>query len=82
MPEIHVAMLRKWNVEYGAELVGMTGDVLNLRVARKPQTKEEATTLAIEMFYYCEDIVTQGTGSINALAASLMESDYWYFWWD
>jgi Domain of unknown function (DUF4253) len=81
-PEVHAAMLRKWNEKYGAELVGMTGDVLNVRVSRRPATKEEALALAEEMFHYCGDIVTQGVGNLAVLAAMLMVSDYWYFWWD
>jgi Domain of unknown function (DUF4253) len=81
-PEVHVAMLKKWNEKYGAELVGMTGDVLNLRVSRRPVTKEEALALAEEMYHYCGDIVTQGVGDLAVLAAMLMVSDYWYFWWD
>jgi Domain of unknown function (DUF4253) len=80
--EIHVAMLRKWHEKYGAELVGMTGDVLNLRIATRPATKDEALALAREMYFYCSDIVEQGVGSIAALAALLMVSDYWYFLWD
>jgi Domain of unknown function (DUF4253) len=80
--EQHVVMLRKWHEKYGAELVGITGDVMNLRVSKQPATREEAIKLAEEMFHYCEDIVTQGTGDLAALAAMLMVSDYWYFWWD
>jgi hypothetical protein len=79
---VHVAMLRKWQREYGAELVGITDDVLNIRVARRPTSKKEAIVLAEEMFHYAPDVVVQGTESISALAASLMRSDYWYFWWD
>jgi hypothetical protein len=80
--DVHVAMLRKWHELYGAELVGMTGDVLNVRVKKRPQTREEALALAEEMYHYCADIVEQGTETTSALAASLMVSDYWYFWWD
>jgi Domain of unknown function (DUF4253) len=81
-PETHVAMLRKWQKLYGAEIVGMTADVINVRVKTKPQSREEALKLASEMYHYCEDIVTQGTGDIAPLAATLMASDYWFFWWD
>jgi Domain of unknown function (DUF4253) len=81
-PEAHVAMLRKWQKLYGAEIVGMTSDVINIRVKTKPQSREEALKLASEMYHYCEDIVTQGTGDIAPLAATLMVSDYWFFWWD
>ena len=81
-PEVHVAVHRKWRAQYGAEIVGISGDVINLRVARRPATREEAMALAREQFLYCSDIVLQGTDTLESLATSLMESDYWYFWWD
>lgn len=81
-PEIHVAALRRWGADYGAEIVGITGDVMNVRVKRRPATRDEAIALAREQYAYCADIVDQGVDSIAALAASLMASDWWYFWWD
>jgi hypothetical protein len=81
-PEYHVAALRRWHGRHGAELIGMNGDTLNLRAARRPQTREEAMTLAREQYGYCPDIVDQGVESLSALAATLMASDWWYFWWD
>lgn len=81
-PEVHVAVLRRWHERYGAELIGISNDVLNLRVARRPATRADALALAEEQTYYCLDIVDQGVGSVAALAASLMVSEWWYFWWD
>ena len=81
-PEIHVAALRSWRDRYGAELVGLSNDVMNIRVTRKPQTREEALSLAREHYEYCNDIVDQGVGSLSNLAAALMAHDWWYFWWD
>jgi len=78
----HVAALRAWRERYGAELVGIDGDTLNLRVSRKPATREEALELARAQYIYCNDIVDQGVGSYKALAAELMAHDWWYFWWD
>jgi hypothetical protein len=31
---------------------------------------------------YCPDIVEQGVESVSALAAHLLDSPLWYFWWD
>jgi len=81
-PEVHVALLRQWKQRYGAELVGLSGDVLNLRAARRPTTRDAALALAREQYLYCPDIVDQGVGALRPLAASLMESDWWFFWWD
>ena len=81
-PEEHVAVLRRWADIYGAELVGISGDVIEMRVLRPPKTREAAMVLATEQYDYCSDIVTQGTQSISALAADLLDDPTWYFWWD
>jgi Domain of unknown function (DUF4253) len=81
-PEYHVAALRHWREHYGAELVGLDMDVLNLRVARKPATRDEALELARVQHAYCNDIVDQGTDYLSVLAAELMAHNWWYFWWD
>lgn len=81
-PEYHVAALRSWHRRYGAELVGIGGDVLNLRVTRRPKDRGEALALAREMYLYDEDIVSQGTETFAVLGATLMASDWWFFWWD
>ena len=80
--EYHVAALRSWRDRYGAELVGLSFDVINIRVADKPETREEAMALAREQYGYCNDIVDQGVGTLSELAASLKAHDWWYFWWD
>ena len=78
----HVAALRAWRDHYAAELIGLGADTLNLRVARKPVTRDEALELARVQHAYCNDIIDQGVGSYRALAAVLMADDWWYFWWD
>jgi hypothetical protein len=81
-PEYHVAALRSWRDRFGAELIGLSHDVMNIRVKRRPETREAALDLAREQYAYCSDIVDQGVETLSALAAVLMESDWWYFWWD
>lgn len=81
-PEYHVAALRSWRERYGAELIGLSGDVMNLRIERHPTTRQEAIDLAREQFLYCEDIVSQGTETLAPLAAMLMQDPWWFFWWD
>ena len=80
--EYHVAAMRRWRDRYGAELVGMSFDTINLRVATKPKTRAEALALAREQYVYCNDIIDQGGQAYSALAASLMANDWWFFWWD
>lgn len=81
-PEYHVAALRSWRDRYGAELVGLSSDVMNLRVTRPPQTREDALALAREHYAYCNDLIDQGVETLSALAADRMYKRWWYFWWD
>jgi hypothetical protein len=81
-PEYHVAALRSWRDRFGAELVGLSFDVMNLRVARRPQGRPAALDLAREHYLFCNDVVDQGVGTLNALAAALATNAWWYFWWD
>lgn len=81
-PAHHVAALRAWRSLYGAELIGLGADTINLRVSRNPTTRETALELARAQHVYCSDIIHQGVGSYRALAAGLMASDWWFFWWD
>jgi hypothetical protein len=81
-PEVHCAFHREWQTKFGAEITGMSGDVVECVVKRPPGNREAATTLAWEQYWYCADIVEQGCESISSLAAILLNSPYWYFWWD
>ncbi|HEY9841035.1 MAG: DUF4253 domain-containing protein [Candidatus Sericytochromatia bacterium] len=81
-PEVHVRLLQEWEQSHGAELVGYTGDVLELKVQRPPQTLEQAQQLARVQYAYCPDIVEQGVQTLENLARTLVNSSVWYFWWD
>jgi hypothetical protein len=80
--EAHVAAHKLWFETYGAELVAMDLATMELRVPRPPTTREAALALALQQYAYCYDIVDQGVGSIDALAASLTNGSVWFFWWD
>ena len=81
-PELHVAFLRDWGRRYGAVPACITHDIIECVVARPPWTRDDARALAAEQFVYCGDIVSQGTGTVERLAAELWASPMWYFWWD
>ena len=81
-PHIHVAVWRYWRRRYGIRLVSMRFDRLEFSVSRPPRNKSAALELAREHHAYCDDIITQGVGSLSNLAAILMVSPYWHFWWD
>jgi len=80
--EVHCAFHRQWQAEFGSEITGMSNDIVECTVARPPTTREAAVKLAWEQYWYCADIVDQGCGTVSNLAATLLKSDYWYFWWD
>lgn len=80
--EVHCAFHHQWFERFGAEITGMSGDVVECTVANPPRDREKATALAWEQYWYCTDIVDQGCESVSNLAATLINSHYWYFWWD
>ncbi|HEV2947682.1 MAG TPA: DUF4253 domain-containing protein [Gemmataceae bacterium] len=80
--EEHAAIMKYWHEHFGAEVVGITNDVVEMLVKRPPSTKNEALALAREQYLYCQDIVEQGTETLEALAWTLLGGRVWYFWWD
>jgi hypothetical protein len=81
-PEEHAAVFRQWHRDYGAEVVGISGDTIEMTVGRPPQDRDAALKLAFDQYAYCADLVDQGTQTIDNLAAALLKSRVWYFWWD
>jgi hypothetical protein len=81
-PEVHCAFHREWQERYGAEITGMSGDVVECTVMKPPTDRKTSIILAWEQYWYCADIVEQGCGSVSNLAATLLNSPYWFFWWD
>ncbi len=81
-PSVHVSVLARWERMYAAEIVGMTRDTLELTVGNPPTEPGEALDLAYEQMGYCEDIVLQGTLTLERLAATLLGGRVWFFWWD
>jgi hypothetical protein len=75
-----VSALRSWRDRFGAELVGYSHDTMNIRVQRPPSSREEALELAREHYLFCSDALNEVT--LKELAALLIESDWWHFWWD
>lgn len=80
--EEHAALFKHWYQQHGATVACITDDIIELTVERPADTREEALALARQQFVYCADIVDQGVGSLEALAATLLGGTVWYFWWD
>ncbi len=79
--EYHISALRSWKERYGAELISLGSDSLQLKINKRPGSKKEALELAREHYAYCKHIVDPGNATLSDLAASLMQSDEWFFWW-
>ena len=82
IPAVHCAIWKYWEKKFHAHIVAMTHDVIEAKVYSPPTSKEQALELAKQQYVYCSDIVSQSVGSIASLAASLLNDDKWYFWWD
>jgi hypothetical protein len=81
-PDKHVCVQRYWYNHYKAELVVMTHATLIFRVASPVSSRDAALELAREHMAYSTDVVFQGYGTLKALASNLLNSNYWWFWWD
>jgi hypothetical protein len=78
----HVAVLRWWQERYGAELVTLTRDQIELLVARPPRDPATMVQVAVEMLGYCPDLDVLGTGMVAVLANEVVPHRRWSFWWD
>jgi hypothetical protein len=78
----HVAVLRHWQQRYGAELVTLTRDYIELLVARPPRDPATTVQVAVELLGYCPDLDVQGTGMVAVLANELVPHRRWSLWWD
>lgn len=78
----HEAVLSHWHREYGAELLTLTFDVIELTVPHPPTIPARIARVAEEQTAYCPDIVDQGVGTTTALAEQQVYSHKWFFWWD
>ena len=78
----HAATFQFWDEQYGAEVVAMAGDVVEMRVARPPTDRDDALELAAQQYLYCEGHRGTRDGDLQRLAAVLLGGTVWHFWWD
>ena len=81
-PAVHVMLHKLWSEKYGARLVTMAFDTIELSIERPIKSREEALEVAQLQYEYCNDIIDQGAETLENLAASLIGATTWYFWWD
>lgn len=80
-PEVQVAFHKTWFERYHMEPLLMGHDTLVCRLAHPPKSRDEALRLAREHFAYCSDSLNI-LQTLDALAAHLLNSSVWSFWWD
>lgn len=76
------AVLRSWEQRFGAVLTVLGFDTLELSVAAPPITTSRALRLAAEHRAFCRDMFRAQPGTLRDVAASLVRSPVWRFWWD
>ena len=81
-PRAFNAVLRAWQARFGAVPIAADGSTLHFVVTRPPSDLDGARQLAAEQFALCPDIVDQGAGTLEALAADLLNAQQWSLWWD
>jgi len=76
------AVLRSWEERFGAVLIVLGFDALQLSVAAAPTTQERAQRTAAEHISFCPDNFRGQPGSLRDLAGGLVGNQLWRFWWD
>ena len=81
-PAEQVAVAKYWYEKYGAVPAVITYDTIEFYVERPVQTLEETKKLAIEHYYFCDDVVYQCYYIFEGLVDALYKNIQWYFWWN
>lgn len=73
------AMLRSWENRFGATMVTLGADVLELAVAAPPRSLYRALLVATEHRAFCPEAA--GQESLRELAKGLVNRRFWHFRW-
>ena len=73
-----VALLRQWHARHGAELVAHYGTMLQLRVARRPQSAQEAFDLAWQQETVAPCTTVLPGVALRDHARALLHTDSWH----
>ncbi|RCW38810.1 uncharacterized protein DUF4253 [Halopolyspora algeriensis] len=76
------AMLRSWEERFGARVLRLGPDRLDISVAAPPHDTEHAAAVAAEHWTFAPDRVMQESGSIAAHAKEIRGRRSWSFWWE
>jgi hypothetical protein len=78
------AVLRDWERRYGVRVVALDGlATLVLSVAAPPVDREQALRVAAEHVAFCPDAIEGRAGTtLGSHADTLLDAEFWIFWWD
>lgn len=76
------AVVRTWEDRFGARVVRVGFNTLDLSVAAPPRTAGHALHVAAEHWAFCPDIIYQGPGTLAGYAERIRGARRWSFWWD
>lgn len=76
------AVLRSWEDRFGARLVTLGFDSLELAVAAPPTNSDRALRVAAEHLAFCRENFSKQPGDLRAFSQGLVNTPRWRFWWD
>ncbi|MCW2945198.1 MAG: hypothetical protein JWR24_1915 [Actinoallomurus sp.] len=76
------AVVRSWEERFGARVVGIGFNTLDLSVAAPPATLRHALHVAAEHSTFCPETIIQGPGTLAGYAEQIRGSHSWSFWWE
>jgi hypothetical protein len=78
-------VLRSWEDRFGARLLEVGIDQFTLLVDRPPRSAQAAERIAAELYSFADEVSCGGKKGLNevpSIAAHLVDSPTWGFWWD
>lgn len=81
-PDSQIAVAEYWYRKYKAVPTVITANSIEFMVEIPPQNFQDAEKLAYEQYLFCNEVVSDGAGSLRKLASLLKDSTVWSFWWE
>ena len=81
-PDTQIAVSEYWYRNYRAIPTVITANSIEFMAEAPPQNFQDAEKLAYEQYLFCNEVVSDGAGSLRKLASVLKDSTVWSFWWE
>lgn len=79
------AVARSWEDRFCARLLTVSTSEFSILVQRPPRTQDMAERIAAELCVFCDEFTCAGQTGLNKvsdIAAQIVKSPIWGFWWD